>query len=210
MGTQNPDPETPSKTADSHTAAPGAEDDADDRPPVKWVKRILAVAGAVVTIGGAIGVISQTTHWLDGITHASAHSSPSFSEIERSPILGISFHQNGQLDPMSLSYPNGTSQNPAVDVSVQSEPFEVWFPTLGSESAVEVCASRSNAIYHDIPLTGRSGVFTCLTPGTGVADYTSASGYLPVSIPPADIAHTQIEGTRAEPASGGGPKILRI
>src|SRR5438034_6224056 len=79
------------KTAESETKS-----GTDDRRSATWVKRILAMAGAIVTIGGAVTVIAQFTHWLDFVVHASAStcSSSSSPGLEVSPLLGISFHQN--------------------------------------------------------------------------------------------------------------------
>lgn len=202
--------ETPSANADSPTAGDnkgsGTGNSKKDPAPVKWWKGILAIAAAIVTISGAIAVISKTTHWLSSITRASASSSPTFSAVERSPILGISFYQNGQLDPMSIS---GSEQEQGVNVSMKAgEPFELWFPALqNSVSAIEVCASHTSAIYNNIPQTGQNGVQTCLSPGTGLADYAYASGGLAiVSASPDQAAHVQITGSRAESASGGDQK----
>lgn len=201
-------PKTPSANANKpnkpdgpNTADSGGGNGKKDPPPVKWSKRLLAVAGAIVTIGGAVAVISQTTHWLDGIFS----SGPAFTSVERSPILGVSFYQNGQLDPMSLS---GSDQDQVVNVSMKAgEPFEMWFPALqNSISAIEVCAAYAGAIDNNIPRTGQNGVLTCLTPGTGVADYPYASGGLAISTPPDELGHVQITGTRAQDASGGDEK----
>ncbi len=179
----------------------GAAGENNDRPPVRMLRRVLAVAGAIVTIGGAVTLISQTTHWLDNLTHA--HAGKPVSEIERSPILGMSFYQNAQMDPMSYSDPGGTGQNLEINVSMKPEPFELWFPVLGTESSVEVCASNNSAILNSVRQTGKSGVITCLSPGTGAADYAYASGTLFESSGPQDPIHTQIDGSRVQSASGG-------
>lgn len=198
-------PKTPAASANKpiapNTADSGGGNGKKDPPSVKWWKALLAIAGAVVTIGGAVAVISQTTHWLDGVFS----SSPQITTVERSPILGVSFYQNGQLDPMSLS---GSDQDQLVNVAMKAgEPFEMWFPALqNSISAIEVCAAYTSAIDNSIPQTGQNGVFTCLTPGTGVADYPYASGGLAISTPPDGLAHVQITGTRAQDASGGDEK----
>jgi hypothetical protein len=180
------------------TTDTGAQGGKRDSFPVKWSKLIVSIAAAIVAIGGALAIISQFTHWLTS-------SPPQISQVEKSPILGVSFYQNGQLDPMSLS---GSDQNQVVNVSMTAgQPFELWFPALqNAESAIEVCTAYSSAIDNNIPQTGQNGVFTCLTPGTGAADYPYASGGLPISTPPDQLGHAQITGTRAEDASGGDQK----
>ena len=83
----------------------------------------------------------------------------------------------------------------------------MWFPALqNSISAIEVCTAYTSAIDDNIAQTGQNGVLTCLTPGTGIADYPYASGGLAISTPPDELAHMQITGTRAQDASGGDEK----
>ena len=214
MNDQKPDPKTQSApTGKPETAASGAKSGADDRRSVNWVKQILAVAGAIVTIGGAVAVISQFTHWLDFISHASASTCPSSTSLEVSPGLGISFYQSGQIDPMSLSATNAGDQSLVfVNVCMKSEPFELWFPTLSAGSSLEVCTSDSRTLFSSI--FNPKAIVNCLTPGTGGADYSYASAFLiettpqpglPAS-PAGNYAHTEIYGTRAQPASGGDEK----
>src|ERR1700733_7617685 len=96
----DPSPKDSGKPAATGDASAGSTDkEATDPPTGKWGKRILVIAGAIVTIGGAVAVISQTTHLLNGLFG----SSPPVSEIVVSPVLGLSFYQNGDLDPMSYS-----------------------------------------------------------------------------------------------------------
>ncbi len=171
-----------------------------------WRKRILAAAGAIVTLGGAAAVISQTTHWLDRVTHP--QGSPSFSALERSPALGISFYQDGQPSPMSWSGPAGQTSTPdTIDVSMKYEPFELWFPALGPESTVNVCASPNRAILNPTVILDSSNDANCLSPGRGAADNTYGSGGLWVSTDPGNPIHTTIGGSRAQPAPDGDEKF---
>jgi hypothetical protein len=167
-----------------------------DRVPVRWGRRILAGAGAIVTIGGAIAVISQSTHMLSGLSH----NSPPISEIARSPVLGISFYQNGHLDPMSYSSSNQTAQE-VVNASVQPEPFELWFPALGAKSSLNICISASRSIFTTATRNPTSSA-SCLYVFNSAADYGYASGAL-YETSSRYIVHTAIGGNRAQPASGG-------
>jgi hypothetical protein len=61
------------------------------KAPVKWAKWALAVAGAIVTVGGAVAVISQTTHWLSNL---GSRSTP-VSQLEVSPTLASASTKTG-------------------------------------------------------------------------------------------------------------------
>lgn len=186
---QKPDPKP-------HSTSGGAEDNPDDRPVVSWTKRIVAVAGAIAAIGGAVTVISQTTHLFGFLTHASSSACPSSTTFERSPNLGVSFYQNGKLDPMSSSDAGGTGQQAAVSVCMKSVPFEIWFPALVPNSQLSICASNSRGIF---------GFTNCFEPAFGAADFKYASGTL-YEYSSTYLAHTSIWGNQAQSASGGDQK----
>jgi len=179
----------------------------DEHPLSKWTKRILAAAGAIVTIGGAVTVISKTTHWLDGITvPRPAKTAGMVNEIERSPILGISFYQNGQLDPMSYGgFGAGGGTNPVVTVYMTHAPFEIWFPALANGAALQVCAWSSDYIFQNAAQAGQIGTKSCMNPFNSPADYPYGGGGLWLS-PPGNVGNTAIVQTRAQPASGGDEK----
>jgi hypothetical protein len=205
---QKPNPRDLFKPADKKVKV-GADDTAesesegkkDQRPSVKWAKRILAAAGAIVTIGGAVTVISHTTHWLGGVaTH------PDLDEIERSPILGISFYQNGQLDPMSYSgYSVGGSPNPIITVQMTHAPFEMWFPELSNNAYLQVCGWTTNYVFQNAAQAGPNGYTSCLNPGHFLAGYPYGGTGLWLS-PPKNTANTVIGDTRAQPADNGDEK----
>jgi len=182
------------KTTPSSGAHGATENNA--KAPVKWAKWTLAVAGAIVTLGGAVAVVSQTTHWLSDIFGS---TSTQVTQLEVSPNLGISFHQDGQLDPMSAD------DQGVVSVSVKSEPFELWFPSLASDESLEVCAATGRWVFANAAETGNSNVTTCLTPGTGVAAGPYGSGYL-VLTSPGNPGSTEIGETRALPVTQGYEK----
>jgi hypothetical protein len=191
---RNPSPATSKGRPVPASRSSPKETQAGDRPAVKWVKWIIAAAGAIVAVGGAVAVISQTTHILGNFLRTPTQSSPTFSVLSQSPILGVSFYQNGNIDPMAPP-PNGAETGP-ISVAMQPEPFELRFPDLGASSALEVCASDDQNVFSSAARTGQSGVQTCLSPTSGAADYPYGSGALVVSSP-SYIAHTEIAGSRA-------------
>jgi hypothetical protein len=206
-GTIDPPPKLVGKPASKDASDESAHTEASDPSPVRWGKRVLAIAGAIASIGGTVAVLSQTTHLLSGLTHNSpvgTHSSPPVDEIERSPILGTSFYQNGNLDPMSYSY-SGQTNKDIVSVSMQSEPFELWFPALSPNSVLAVCASASSVIFNNAIQDPQNNDKSCLNVYNAAADFQYASGGL-VETSSQYIAFTAIGGSRAQPASGGDEK----
>jgi hypothetical protein len=167
------------------------ERESSDKAPVKWAKWMLAVAGAIVTIGGAVAVISQTTHWLGNL-----NSGTPAPQLTVSPNLGISFHQYGQSDPMSAD-DHGT-----VTVTLKSEPFELWFPTLTSDESLEVCAATGTWVFENAAETGKKNVVTCLSPGTGGAQDVIPGGDLFLTASD-DPKSTSINKERTQPATQG-------
>jgi hypothetical protein len=210
----------PKPTGKAETAPSEAKKDSGDRRSVSWPKTIVTMAAAIAAIGGAVTVIAQFTHWLDFAIHTSAAtpaaSCPSSTSVEVSPLLGISFYQAGQLDPMSLAN-NLTTPNPTVYVCMKSRPFELWFPALSSGSALEVCAADSSALFSSM-FNPKTNV-NCLLRGTDAADYAYAGGALGESTPnplypwticssfaTCALVHYDIVDTRALPASAGDEK----
>jgi hypothetical protein len=156
----------------------------------KW-----AVAGVVAAIVGVIVAVIAifVAHHDAQSTQASGNG---VSQLEGSPNLGISFYQNGQLDPMSAD-DQGT-----VTVTMKSQPFELWFPTLASSESLEVCAATGNWVFADAAKTGERNVSTCLTPGMGVAAGPYGGGFLALTTPSSPVS-TNISEDRARPAGQG-------
>jgi hypothetical protein len=194
--------------ADAGDQALDEKDSGADRPAGNWLKRIFAVLGAIATVGGVITVATQAGHWIHELSgETTCHLSAS-SQIERSPNLGVSFHQNNQLALMT--YANSENlQIPVIDVCLSSAPFEIWFPALsGPQAIVEVCTSTTAAEFRVNPFKiGSQGVPGCLVNGVQVADTPYASGYLPEASPQEPASYS-IVGTRAEPASDGDEKYF--
>jgi hypothetical protein len=70
-----------------------------------------------------------------------------------------------------------------ITVTLKSEPFELWFPTLASNESLEVCAATGDWVFASAAETGKGNSPTCLTPGTGVAAGPYGSGYLVLTTP---------------------------
>jgi hypothetical protein len=85
---------------------------------------------------------------------------------------------------------------------MKSEPFELWFPALGTQSTLNVCASTDSAVFSNM---FEQGGFNCLSPETGDADFNYASGSL-FETSPQILSHTVLFGTRVQSASGGDQK----
>jgi hypothetical protein len=165
---------------------------------------VLTTAAALVTLSGAVAVIIQIVHWLDRpAPPRTAVSGPSCIQIERTLNNGLSFHQDGQQDPMA--YCNPTGPDNTFTVSMKSGPFELWFPALVGNSAVQVCASTSSAVFADASAPPASDKRTCLTPGTGVADAQLGGGFLAMGDAEEPV-HTEIAGNRPQAAANGYQK----
>jgi hypothetical protein len=201
-------PEDNDKSANSKDKQQSGNGASTGRPIRNWSKRIYAVLGVVAVIGGVLAFGSQVEHWFSGLSQASDStcSMPLSDEVERSPDLAISFHQDSQLALMDYVNSN-TLQIPMIDVCLSSAPFEIWFPALGPAGVVRVCISPTAAIFHVNPLAMNGNVPGCLVPGTGVADRNYASGFLSESSPQ-QPAHVDITGRRAEPAANGDEKYF--
>jgi hypothetical protein len=203
-------PEEHDQPADSAGKAQGEKAEGADKPIRKLFNRIWGFVGALAVIGGVIGLGSQVFDWFSGSSPASASTCrlPTSTEVERSPNLGISFHQGNKLARMSyLNF--GGLQIPVMGVCLSSAPFEIWFPALsGPQAHVGICISPTAAIFSvnpfkiDLP----RGV-GCLMEGVGVADNGRGSGFLPESSPQEPASYF-VDSQRAEPAGDGEDKYF--
>jgi hypothetical protein len=193
--------------ADGRDKEKGGKAEGADKRPVrkwtKWSKRGYAFLAALGVIGGVLGFGTQVGHWFSGLSQASdatCHMSTA-NVVPESPNLGISFHQDGQLAVMDYVN-NAAIEIPVIDVCLKPAPFEIWFPTLGADTDIAICTSTRFAIFHQNPFAATQATYGCLAPATGAADSYYSSGILFESSPEGP-PHTEIGGTRAEPASGG-------
>jgi hypothetical protein len=203
-------PEDNDKPADPKEEAQGGTDDDADKSARNVLKRLWGVIATLAVIGGVIGFGSQAFSWFSGLSHASASTCglSTSTQVERSPDLGISFHQDNKLTLMSYLNPEGL-QVPMVGVCLTSAPFEIWFPALSNPKAfVEICVSPTAAIFSINPFKADlpSGV-GCLAPGVGVVDTGLGSGFLPEASPQQPACYF-VDSQRAEPAADGDQKYF--
>jgi hypothetical protein len=190
------------------TSAPNADTEAEPTRPAKKAKKFaraaLATAAALVTLSGAATVIVKIVHSLNSTSPAhTSTDDPSCVRIQRSSTSGLSFYQDAQQDPMA--YCNPDDPGGMFTVSMKSKPFELWFPALVGSRAVEVCASTDISLFADAKANPLGATRTCLTPGTGVADAELGGGFLAISTPQ-EAVHTEIAGSRPQPATDGQQK----
>jgi hypothetical protein len=177
-------------------------DSTNTKTKPKWQNRLSIMVAAIGFIGAIVSIGGTAGHWFAGLTSDPTCGMSAASQLERSPNLGISFHQNNQVALMT--YVNADRlQIPVIGVCLSSAPFEIWFPALGPRSDVQVCTSNTVAIFRVNPFP--SGA--CLGGGSGAADYSYASGTL-FETGLINGEHTEIAETRAQPASGGDDKYF--
>lgn len=115
------------------------------------------------------------------------------STLQVTPRLGMQIWQDGSRAPMFLS---DDDTIPVVHVSLDRSPFEIWFPKIGAETAVQVCAWIDDSIF-SLAQGEEIGAGPPFGYGTGLADYEYGSGRLYVD----DNGHNYLIGTRIQPAS---------
>jgi hypothetical protein len=202
------------KPADATDQAKSGQDSDGVRPVRRWSKRVYAGLGVIVTIGGVITLGAQAGHWFSGLSQASdstCHMATT-NEIQRSPTLGISFHQSNQVAFMSYAnLAKAGFQIPTIDVCLNSAPFEIWFPAFTTPNAtIEICPSPTTAIFQEDPFNvsiHSSKPPGCLIKGTDVADYSYASSVLYEALPYSP-SHNDISGIRVQAATGGDDKYF--
>jgi hypothetical protein len=168
----------------------------------KWQTRLSFVVAAIGAIGAVFSIGGTAGHWFAGLTSDPTCGMSTASQLERSPNLGISFHQHNQVALMT--YVNAdTLQIPVIGVCLSSAPFEIWFPALGPRSDVQVCTANTAAIFRVNPFPNGA----CLGGGSGAADYSYASGTL-FETGLRNGEHTEIALARAQLASGGDDKYF--
>ncbi|GAB2869906.1 hypothetical protein GCM10027176_84490 [Actinoallomurus bryophytorum] len=119
--------------------------------------------------------------------------------LQRTPRLGLEFWQDGTQDPMSFAT---QGDKDVVTVSMRAAPFELRFPELPADVALEVCAWTDDGIFtvKDGAAVSDSPYFR---PGTGLADYEYGSGTLYLN----NEGHNHLVGTRIAAQSAGESKV---
>ncbi|HEV2371998.1 MAG TPA: hypothetical protein VGS19_07510 [Streptosporangiaceae bacterium] len=164
-------------------------------------RRSLGVAVGLATIVGAIVGIYQIFAGGGSAQGkgGSTSSSRPFSGVDRSPILGLQFQQDGSLAPMTVqSYQTAD----IVTVSLQRAPFYLIFPALGASHAlgINVRDDRSGFnIVEGAPIVDNPS----FRAGTGFVGYQYGGGSLIV----APDGQNYFIGTRVESGPDGTQRI---
>jgi hypothetical protein len=162
------------------------------------VKILIAVAAAVGTIGSAITVTGQAATWWTNHTARPTPPTPQ-SEFLNTPKLGLQFWQGGQQARMSSLQAGGEE---GVQVFLKRSALEIWFPSVGTQTEIQVLAWTDNSIF-SIKRDGDINNSPAFHPGTGIADSAFGSGTLFVN----NEAHNALYGDRIRPAANGMQKI---
>ena len=194
--------------------------------PGRWSKRvrrsvILVVTAMAVTAAVAsflTGAIPLGAFWsaavvvatVGGIyafgrdiltTAKSRIGRPIFTELVRTPHLGLEFWQNEKLAPMTLQRLGGGRT--IVTTHLRRGPFQVRIPNYIANMKIYVCAWSDDAIFSlDDKETTEDVEF--LHGGTGIADYPFASATLSVR----RDAHNHFTGNRITRIADGKAEIF--
>lgn len=133
------------------------------------------VLGALVLISGAVTAVNQAANWW-AYRSATSSPTPSPSQLDRTPVLGIQFWQGAQQASMTLQTDSAGLET-MIDVYLKRVPFYVWFPAVGANDEIQIVAWTDKSIFtipRDAPIPDGPPFGW----GTGIADYNYKSGTL--------------------------------
>jgi hypothetical protein len=129
------------------------------------VVTIGSVWAGVTAVGDGVGLWRRLTH--------DAPRSPAPALLARTPELGLEFAQEGsERDLREEKLTPGR-----VRVSMRRGPFEIRFPVLAKDVALEICAWTDDSVFSAIH-DGKPVEDTPFGPGRGMADTHSGSSTL--------------------------------
>jgi hypothetical protein len=156
----------------------------------KILAGIVAICAGVSTIGGAVKLGVEGYDW-----YQARQEEP--SAFSRTPNLGLQFWQNGKQIPMADEALSDAERQ--VVVTMRPDPFELWFPSLKNDAALQVCAWHDDSIFTlDSELSMDST--RCFAAGTGMATAAYADGSLVQAVD----GHNYYAGERVEAAGVDG------
>jgi hypothetical protein len=179
------------ESADAGTASPEAKN--KSRIFSKLSTATKKLLGAVVTLAVIAG--GGATVYQVFFTGGTSKAQVGYLDIDRSPVLGMQFRQNGSIVPMTYRADGSTD---IVTVSLLSQPFELLLPALQSNYALGINV-RYNSSGFDLQDGASVDNNPSFRPGTGMANYEYGDGSLIVT---AD-AQNYFIGTRVEQESDG-------
>lgn len=130
---------------------------------------------------------------------SASSSSPAPNQITRSPRLGIEAWQGGAASTMTISSP----ETPVSTIALKAEPFELRFPSLKKDQAVQICAWTDDSVFR-IQEGAKTEDHTCYAPGTGISDFEHGSATLFLHIE----GHNYLIDTRMTKHSEDQDKVM--
>jgi hypothetical protein len=164
-------------------------------------KVLAGVAAAIVLLSGVATAFGQTTSWWQQL-HSTPPPSVPPSQLDRTPILGVQLWQSGERARMALRT-DSKGLEAAVDVYLKKAPFEIWFPALGANDEMQLCAWTDNTLFTMFAPNSPLPEGPPFGLGTGLADYEFTSGTLYVT----KDGHNALFGSRLAPAGNGMQKM---
>jgi hypothetical protein len=162
------------------------------------VTGILAVATAIGALWGAFTAISQAVELLNKRS-VKAQPPPPPPQMLRTPRLGLQFWQSDARDIMQF---DENAEPAIVTVLMKRGPFEIRFPKLKRDQALQLCAWKDASIFN---ITDGKPVkkIVFFIPGTGMADYEFGLGMLMLH----NKAHNYLIGNRVEALSSSTDRV---
>jgi hypothetical protein len=169
----------------------------------------VAIAGAALATAAILVVAAilawptlrggPSGHTASPTTRTTTPAAAANQGLQRTPRLGLEFWQNGAQDAMSFAAQGGKD---VVTVSMRAAPFELRFPKLGKDVALQVCAWGEDSVFsvQDGAAVSENPYFR---PGTGVADYEYGSATLYLN----NEGHNHLVGTRIATQSADESKV---
>jgi predicted Ser/Thr protein kinase len=176
---------------------------ASTRPSTGPTRRrvgVLAGVAAAALATAAIFVVPPLIAPGDTGSPSATPTATPGNQVARTPRLGLEFWQDGAARPLSFT---DAGDRAVTTVALGRRPFELHFPTLPKDTALQVCAWTDDSVFS---LKGGLKVadLPCFRPGTGLADYEYGSGTLFLN----DQGHNHLVGTRVVKHDDARDKVL--
>lgn len=165
---------------------------------MSWPKRtivsVVAAAGAIGTIAGAVNVIVPVEHW---VSHHFQQQKPGL--LNRSQELGFEIWQNKQRVDMYQDSSTPMSSYEAQRANVDAAAFELRFPAAHAQPGIRIVAWTDRSVFQieqgkPAQTVGTNHWFGV---GRGMADTNASSANLMIS----NNGFMYFIGTRADPIS---------
>jgi serine/threonine protein kinase len=141
------------------------------RRKVGWL--VGAAAAVILAVAAVIAVVLTSSSTTPTSTNG---GSPGVTagDVLRTGRLGIEVWQDGKAVPLFVK---NQGNEPVTVATLKSAPFELRFPTVAQDKALQICAWTDDSVF-DISSGSSTTTNQCFAPGTGMADYEYGSGTL--------------------------------